>query len=89
MYKTIKISEKAYRNAETLKREMAEDVAVKGVRKVTLSEAISAAVRDALETRDKKKHLMAAAGSWADLDCNAMLKDIYSSRINSSREIVL
>jgi hypothetical protein len=88
MYKTIKIPEAAFRHAEQLKSEMSTDDSVKGVRKVTLSEAVSYAIKAALESREKRRHLIAAAGGWSDMDCDALFRDIYSSRVNSTREIV-
>jgi hypothetical protein len=61
---------------------------VNGVRKVTLSEVVSYALLDLMEKRERKKNLRAVAGAWADLDTEAMKKDIYESRINSDREII-
>lgn len=89
MYKTIKIPEMAFRKAEELKAEMEKDESVKGIRKVTLSEAVSSAIKEALENREKRGHLLAAAGGWSDLDCDALLRDIYASRRDSKREVAL
>ena len=85
MYKTIKIPEAAFKNAEIIKADMAKDV--KGLRKVTLSEVVSYALMDLMEKRERKRNLRALAGAWADVDTEAMKKDIYSSRMNSDREI--
>jgi hypothetical protein len=88
MYKTIKIPEMAFRNAEELKAEMEKDERVRGIRKVTLSEAVSYAIKGALEDYGRRKNLEAAIGGWADLDCDALVKDIYASRSDKTRREV-
>jgi len=87
MYKTIKIPELAFKNAEELKKEMSMDEGIKGIRKVSLSEVVSYALKELSERREKRKHLMSLAGSWSDIDTEAMTKEIYSSRRNSIREL--
>ena len=88
MYKTIKIPETAYKVAEEIKLDMSTDDSVRGIRKVSLSEVVSYALKDLMEKRERRKRLLALAGAWSDMDTEALKKEIYSSRRNSTREIV-
>jgi len=90
MYKTIKITEEAFRRAEDLKKEFSKEEDVKGIRKVTLSEAVSYAISQTLKDLKRREFLKSAAGGWSDIDSDALIKDIYTSRSKGARrEIVL
>lgn len=88
MYKTIKIPETAYERAEHLKEELAKDEAIAGVRKVSLSEAISYAIAQTLENLKRRREFESAAGGWSGLDSNALIEDIYASRLKGTRKEV-
>jgi len=85
MYKTIKIPEMAFRNANELKAEVAKEEDVKGVRKVTLSEAVSYAIKETLKELKRKQTLASAAGGWSDIDAESLIKDLYASRSKRTR----
>jgi hypothetical protein len=87
MYKTIKIPEAAFKNAEDIKRDMSMDRGVRGIRKVTLSEVVSYALKNLKEERENRKRFTEVAGAWADMNTEALKKEIYSSRWNSTKDI--
>jgi hypothetical protein len=89
MYKTIKISETAYKHAEDLRAEFAKEEAKLGTRKISLSETVSYAINEALKTARRKDMLKASAGGWADINSDSLIKDIYASRLKKTRDINL
>lgn len=88
IYKSIKIPEKTYRGAEYLKKELTKDESIAGVRKVSLSEAVSYAIAATLENLKKRRMFESAAGGWSDMDSESLIKEIYSSRLKHARREV-
>ncbi|MEK6853791.1 MAG: hypothetical protein AABX60_00525, partial [Nanoarchaeota archaeon] len=62
MLKAIKIPEEAYKEAKRLGRELEAERAIEGVYKVSLSTAVSFAIKRALTDLERKKSLRMAAG---------------------------
>lgn len=81
MLKAIKIPEEAYMEAKKLSQELETERAIEGVYKVSLSTAVSFAIKRALIDVERKKSLRMAAGGWKDLDTDKMIKEIYEGRL--------
>ena len=85
MLKAVKIPEEAYKEAKKLGRELEAERAIEGIYNVTLSAAISFAIRTALADLEKKKRLRMAAGGWRDVDTEKMIKEIYEGRLTGTK----
>jgi hypothetical protein len=85
MYKSIKISGEAYKNAKALSKELEKSKELKGVDNVNMSVAVGYALDTALKSVKKKRMLHESAGVWADLDTDKMIAEIYASRKKPSR----
>jgi hypothetical protein len=83
MYRSVKISEKAYREAKRLAEEMNKGSGING-RKMGISNVVANGVALASDAYARKKRLMAAAGGWADMD-PSIVDEIYKSRLVSTR----
>jgi hypothetical protein len=86
MYKSIKISGEAYKNAKALSKELEKSGELPGVDKVSLSVAVGYALDRTLENLKNKRKLLSSAGVWKDIDTEKMIKEIYDSRKISSRK---
>ena len=84
-YKTVKIPEESYKKAKSLKKELEKNGEFLGAHKVNLSSTISYAISRTLNNVKKRKMLLSAAGGWADMDTESLIKDIYESRKVSTR----
>ncbi len=90
MLKTIKIPEKAYKDAKKLKKELEKEEVIDGLYNVKLSTAVGYAIKSALENLERRKKFLSSAGGWADIDGKKLIKDIYDSRkIGMGRDINL
>jgi hypothetical protein len=85
MYKSIKISEEAYKKAKSLSKELEKSGELKGIVNVNMSIAVGYALDNALQTLKKRRMLHESAGVWADVDTDKMIKEIYASRKKPSR----
>ena len=85
MLKAIKIPEEAYKEAKKLGQELEAERAIEGVYKVSLSTAVSFAIKRALTDLERKKSLRMAAGGWKDLDTDKMIKEIYEGRLTGTK----
>lgn len=81
MFRSVKISEDAYRKAKRL----ADELDREAVGKVGLSNAIAYAVKKTLEGRSRRKDMLSAAGGWSDVDGDKLIKEIYEGRLLSTR----
>lgn len=84
MLKSVKIDEKAYKDAKKLSRELEEEEIIEGIYNVKLSTAISYAIKKALEGIKNRKRFLSAAGSWKDID-EKLVKEIYEGRKKGTR----
>lgn len=89
MYKTIKIPEQTYKDFVKLKRVLEKKRVFKGLSKIKLNHVVGYAAHHLLEEQEKEKRFQAAAGSWADLNTDMLIKEIYESRKTPSREFML
>ena len=85
MYKSIKISDEAYKAAKALGRELEKSRELPGVHKVNMSVAVGYALERALENVKKKRILRESAGVWKDMNTEKLIKDIYKGRKLSTR----
>ena len=85
MYKSIKISNEAYKAAKALGRELEKSGELPGVHKVNMSVAVGYALERALENARKKRILRESAAVWGDMDTEKLVKDIYAGRKVSTR----
>lgn len=84
MLKSIKIDEKAYKDAKKLSKELEEEELIEGIYNVKLSTAISYAIKKALEDIKNRKRFLSAAGGWKDID-ESLVKEIYEGRKKGTR----
>ncbi|MBI4149309.1 hypothetical protein HY491_02580 [Candidatus Woesearchaeota archaeon] len=89
MYKTIKIAEEAYDEAKELSRELEQKKKITGVFNVNLSTAVSYAITKTLEHLRKRDAFLTAAGTWKDIDGDALTSDIYRARSLSRRKVAI
>ncbi|MBN2251147.1 MAG: hypothetical protein JW724_03620 [Candidatus Altiarchaeota archaeon] len=85
MYRSIKVSDDAYKKAKSLGRELERSGEFPGVGKVNLSVAVGYALEKSLDALRKKRVLRESAGIWEDVDTGALKKDIYRSRDGKRR----
>ena len=83
MYRSVKITDKTYREAKKLAEYLGREDDTGG--KVGLSNAIANAVHTALETRSRRKTMLSAVGGWSDIDADKLVKEIYAGRLLSTR----
>jgi len=88
MYKSIKISEEAYKKAKSLSKELEKSGKFPGVEKVNLSTAMGYALTTALQDVKSRRMLHESAGVWKDVDTDKMIREIYESRKKSSKNPV-
>ena len=88
MYKSIKISEAAYKKAKSLSRELEKSGELPGVDNVNMSVAVGYALERTLENVKKNRILRESAGAWNDVDSEKLIKDIYEGRKVSTRSEV-
>ena len=84
MLKSVKIDEKAYKDAKKLSKKLEEEEIIEGIYNVKLSTAISYAIKKALEDIKNRKRFLSAAGGWKDMDKN-LVKEIYEGRKKGTR----
>ncbi|MBD3261540.1 MAG: hypothetical protein GF334_07660 [Candidatus Altiarchaeales archaeon] len=86
MYKSVKISESAYRQAKKLRKDLEKTESYLGIHKVSLSEAINFAI---LNTANKieRRRLKDSASGWSDID-QKIIKEIYKTRLDNSTRCV-
>ncbi len=85
MYKSVKISEEAYKKAKVLSKELEKSREFPGMDKINMSVAVGYALESALEGVKKKRMLHESAGVWKDMDTDKLIKEIYESRKKPSR----
>lgn len=85
MLKAIKIPEEAYKEAKRLGQELEAERIIDGIYKVSLSAAVSFAIKRALTEFERKKSLRMAAGGWKDLDTEKLIKEIYEGRLAGTK----
>jgi len=83
MYKSVKISEEAYLEANKLKDLLKNRDA--NIGRVGISNAIEYALHLALDNEGRKKKLLSAAGAWKNMDCDKLIREIYEGRKVSTR----
>ena len=81
MYRSVKITEKAYKEAKKMASEMSKNAPSR----LGISHIIEYALRLEAERMERRRKIEAAAGGWADMDCDALIKDIYEGRKLSTR----
>ncbi len=79
MYVSIKVTKETFNEVDQLCKELKENHKFPG--RVTKSAAIQYAVEQTLEEMERRKHLKNAAGGWADMDTDALIKEIYEDRL--------
>ncbi|MBI2529623.1 MAG: hypothetical protein HYW05_00585 [Candidatus Diapherotrites archaeon] len=85
MYKTVKILEETYEDAKELEKRLEKNREIAGLRKVTLSAAITYALTKTLEDLKSRKRFLSSAGGWADIDTEKLKREIYASRMLAKR----
>lgn len=78
--KSIKVSEDTYKDIIKLQKMLEKNKVLEGLNKVKITNAINYAVKSSLSSAERKKMMMKAAGSWSDIDCDKLIKEIYKSR---------
>jgi hypothetical protein len=90
MYKSIKISEAAYKKAKSLSRELEKSGELPGVDNVNMSVAVGYALTKTLESIKRRREFLSAAGGWKDMEnVDTLASEIRKARKNSEREVVL
>jgi len=84
MLKSVKIDEKAYKDAKKLSSELEKEELIEGLYNVKLSTAIGYAIKKTLQDIKNRKRFLSAAESWKDIDENLVkaLSGNYYSKIN-------
>lgn len=81
MYRSVKISDDAYREAKKL----AKDLNKSRDGRFGIANAIEFALKRAVDAEKRKIHLRAASGGWKDMD-PIIVEDIYKGRLVSTRQ---
>ncbi len=90
MYKSIKVSDEAYKEAKSLSRELEKSGEFPGVHKVNLSEAVGYALKKTSEDLKDRRRFLSAAGGWNDMENIDMLAaDLRRSRKSRKSEVGL
>jgi hypothetical protein len=82
MYRSVKITDKAYREAKKLAGQMSKS-GVNG--RVTISNVVSEGIELARERYVRKQRFMKLAGAWEDMDTEKLVDEIYKGRSASKR----
>ena len=85
MYKTIKIPEQTYNDFVKLKKILEKQKVFKGLHALKLNHVVGYAAHRVLDQFERENKFKQAAGSWVDLNTDAILSEIYESRKIKSR----
>lgn len=87
-YKTIKISEKAYKEIMMLSKRIEKENMIPEIGKVNIGTTINFALdraKEKLNEKERRNRFLSSAGGWSDIDTKKLIKDIYESRRRGTR----